>query len=227
MTGALERERRSHLAGDPVGPWIPTATGRKVSIREPLKGQISIRDIAARLAKQCRFVGEPGLFYSVAQHNVAVSEMFAGPTEATYALLNNAHEAYLGHLTPQVKEALTQGGHLGRYGTLAERFDHAIHMAIGINPEMPYGLDSMIWHADRVQLATELRDVVPGTGDGWGPLPDPRPRPIVPMRWDKAEDLFLRRFRELCALTGLDPENSERPVPPAFPSSPFQQGVSP
>lgn len=227
MTGALERERRSHLAAVPSGPWIQTASGRKVSLRGPMPGDISIKDIAAHLAKLCRFTGATTLFYSVAQHSVAVSEMFASPVEATYALLHDAHEAYVGDVSTPMKQALAAGGHLDRLGIMADRFDHAIRMAVGINPEIPYGLDTLIWHADRVQLATELRDVVPGTGDGWGPLPDPRPRPIVPMRWDKAEDLFLRRFRELCALTGLDPENSERPVPPAFPSSPFQQGVSP
>lgn len=222
MSHSLERERRSHADYVPAGPWLQTSTGRKVSLREPRVEDISIRDIAAHLAKLCRFSGATDLFFSVAQHCVLVSEMFVSPVEATYALLHDAHEAYIGDISSPMKAALVVDGHLDRVALMADRFDHVIRLAVGINPEMPYGLEQFLHHADRVQLATELRDLVPGNTKGWGPLPDPRPRPIVPLRWDKAEELFLRRWRELCALTGIDPKGDR-----AIPGFDFPKGVSP
>jgi hypothetical protein len=54
--------------------WMQTATERPFDLGTWDEKQISIRDIAAALAKQCRFTGAKTTFYSVAQHSVIVTE---------------------------------------------------------------------------------------------------------------------------------------------------------
>lgn len=203
------RERRSQ-------PWLQTAGGRRVSVLTPLPDDVSIRDIAAHLAKIARFSGATALFYSVAQHSVIVSQMFGNAMEALYALLHDAHEAYLGDVTRPVKAGLFGEDQLDRLAMLAERHDYAIRLAVGLNPELPAGLDPFIGHADMIALATERRDLLADQIDWSMPLPPPLPQAIRPLSWDRAEQLFLWRFRELCALTGIDPDRTLRPLPPSL-----------
>lgn len=200
------RERRS-----PSTPWAQTASGRAVSITRPLPQDVCIADIAAHLAKQCRFAGASNLFYSVAQHSVLVSEMFGDPLEALYALLHDAHEAYLGDIISPVKAALFAPDQRDRLAALVELHDYAIRVAIGINPELGADVEAMIKQADLIALWTEKRDVMneaqrPWSGQEFAPLA----RRIKPLTWDKAEILFLRRFRELCALTGINADRTAR-----------------
>jgi hypothetical protein len=209
---AAERERRSH-----DGPWIQTASGRKVSLTAPTPADVSIFDIAAHLAKVCRFNGACTLFYSVAQHSVLVSEMFGDPDQALQALLHDGHEAYLGDPTTPLKRALFPD-RPDRLAVLADRHDYAIRVAVGIAPQLDDELATWITHADRVALATERRDLLEHELDWKLPLPDPLPQRIRPLTWDRAEQLFLRRFRELCTLAGVDPERTLRRAP-----SPFSQ----
>jgi hypothetical protein len=136
--------------------------------------------------------------------------MFAEPIEALYALLHDAHEAYLGDIISPVKAALFAPEQRDRLTALVELHDYAIRVAIGINPEPGADVEAMIKQADMIALWTEKRDVL-NEGPRWTtPEFSPLSRRIKPLTWDKAETLFLNRFRELCALTGVDPERSAR-----------------
>lgn len=84
---------------------IPTVTGRLVDLRNPDADEIDISDIAHALASICRFTGQTGEFYSVAEHSVLVSREV--PEElALAALLHDAHEAYIGDISRGMKGAL-------------------------------------------------------------------------------------------------------------------------
>lgn len=52
------------------GDWIQTFTGRQFWPLDPKPEEISIIDIAAGLARECRFGGASLRFYSVAEHSV-------------------------------------------------------------------------------------------------------------------------------------------------------------
>ena len=63
---------------------------------------MSIEDIAHGLAFQCRFNGQTGTFYSVAQHSLMVMSLV--PEELQFAaLLHDAAEAYLGDMVKPLK----------------------------------------------------------------------------------------------------------------------------
>lgn len=52
------------------GDWIQTFTGRQFWPLDPRPEEISIIDIAAGLARECRFAGHCLRFYTVAEHSV-------------------------------------------------------------------------------------------------------------------------------------------------------------
>jgi len=84
---------------------IRTFTGKYINPLDPDPELICIEDIAHALSMQCRFGGHTKIFYSVAEHSMAVakrllhSEMLAG-------LLHDAAEAYLIDLPAPIKSQL-------------------------------------------------------------------------------------------------------------------------
>ena len=97
-----------------------TASGKLISIYDPKPEDICIEDIAASLSKICRFGGNIGEFYSVAQHSVMVS--FLAPDELKKAaLLHDAAEAYLGDVIKPLKHILEP-----LYTPIEQRFEKVI-----------------------------------------------------------------------------------------------------
>ena len=107
--------------------WCQTFTGRAFPLLSPTPDDVDWRDIAAALAKQCRYNGHCEVFYSVAQHSVLAAEVatghelwdaldrqvFEAALEAVgeqalfrAVLLHDAPEAYIGDLTTPMKEAM-------------------------------------------------------------------------------------------------------------------------
>ena len=177
-------------------PWIQTEKGRRFDLVATSPTQVDIEEIAAALAKICRFNGHSRYFYSVAQHSVIVADMLP-PAARAYGLFHDAHEAYVGDLTTPVKDALRQEtGGVDAWRAMVARIDAAIFGALGLQWPMPADTARMVKHADLVALATERRDLM---ADGpWSQdMPPPLPRRIVPWAWDKAMETFLDRVRRL------------------------------
>lgn len=107
----------------PVNPWIMTASGRAFDLVEPTAAMVHWPDVAEQLAKAPRFAGATaGVFYSVAQHSVHVARLVA-PEWAPWALLHDAHEAYLGDDATPKKAALSRIA-----GNLADLHAARVHL---------------------------------------------------------------------------------------------------
>ena len=125
--------RRSRQAA-PEGPWILTASGRPFALLHPEDSAIDIDDIAEALAKLCRWTGHTTKFYSVAQHSGIVHDIL--PLNARpYALLHDAHEAYIGDWSTPLKQAVRAAGGAETaqaIDAVTDRIDAAIHRAAGL-----------------------------------------------------------------------------------------------
>lgn len=200
-----------------------TASGRAFWSLDPRPEDVRIEDIAAQLARICRFGGalKPGVsFYSVAQHSVLVS--YNVPEEyALEGLLHDAAEAYVGDVIKPIKSALVPGydtlfqvligagfgerystdildtlfPHLPDYKRIEKRVMAAIRMRFGL----PQEESEFIKVADYRAVLTEHRDLQLDTGEvDWGlaKLP-PYEEPINPLPPIMAHALFIDRFYEL------------------------------
>ena len=88
--------------------WTETQSGYAIDFLEPKASCIRLYDIAYHLAGINRYTGATRM--SVAQHSVDLVHMvtrFGGglPTQR-YALLHDAHEAYMGDISAPLKEAI-------------------------------------------------------------------------------------------------------------------------
>lgn len=87
--------------------WIITKSGKHVDFSNIREEDVDFSDIVTGLSNACRFAGQCGLFYSVAEHSVLVSKVVEWRTGdihlAQAALLHDAQEAYMGDLPTPLK----------------------------------------------------------------------------------------------------------------------------
>lgn len=165
--------------------WLQTYTGKILTPCDPQPEQICIEDIAHGLALTSRFSGQCRAFYSVAEHSVRVSRFSSG--ERLWGLLHDAAEAYLTDVPTPVKSLLVN------FKRMEIVLMKVICEVYGLPAEMP----GCVHYADKVLLATEMRDLMVPV-DGYSePLPEPLPETIHPWPWERAEAEFLKRFRGL------------------------------
>jgi hypothetical protein len=90
------------------GPAIITATGKWVHPLSITADEISVRDAALALSKQCRFNGHCDRFVSVAEHCCIVHDLVheagAYPSILVAALLHDIGEVYLSDIPKPLKE---------------------------------------------------------------------------------------------------------------------------
>jgi hypothetical protein len=176
--------------------FLRTASGRDLILARP--DAIVIEDIAAHLAKLCRFNGACRTFYSVAQHSTLVLQILrdrgAAPATQLWGLLHDAHEYALGDMTRPV-EAHVFVGQIPFWRRLKADLDLSIMLACGLGA---YSIDFNAVHkADEAALATEWRDLMPGS------LPAnitaaPVPHTVFPFEnWETAREVFLERYQTL------------------------------
>ncbi len=177
-----------------------TASGQLLDYLNPRPEDIRITDIAEALAKQCRFSGHTIKFYSVAQHSCMVHDLC--PLEARpWALLHDAHEAYIGDIPTPLQTALHALGGGIALGVITQRLDRAIAKAFGLAlPDEPTRLEVRHW--DRVALNTEryvLLDQRAAHHNIWAKdLPHPNISALKSSwSWDRAVEQFLQRFDAL------------------------------
>lgn len=171
---------------------IHTFTGRSFILQAPTPESIDIQDIAQGLSLQCRFAGQIGTFYSVAQHSVFCSYM-CDPGDALAGLLHDAAEAYMGDVPRPVKALVGMDG----YSACEAHLTALILQRFGLSGQLP---DS-VKKADDELCLTEAHELFP-TPPAWARDVD---RPMTRMRiqpWThwSARIEFLRRFE---ALTGV------------------------
>ena len=185
-------------------PWIQTLTGHPFPILSATSADIRFPEIAEALSKICRFNGHCRGFYSVAQHSVLVADIVQADTGATpytddgremllYALLHDAHEAYISDIITPVKQALG----MDRAITEAtDRLDAAIFAAAGLPVEMPGHVKRAVKNADLTALMTEKRDLLTDAPACSFKRP-PFKRVISAQSWVTANDRFMAKFRQL------------------------------
>ena len=189
--------------------WIATRGGGQFRPFAAHPADIDIADIAHSLGNQCRFTGQCGTYYSVAQHAFECS-MVGGPgatrDEALWLLLHDAAEAYLGDVASPMKRGL---GWLMRTpedsaaGLMFAGFgevEATILRAVAARFALPWPMPAIVAEIDRRMLATERRDLFP-PGLVWPKLDGvepfgPRLTPVLPAF---AQRMFLTRFAKLMA----------------------------
>lgn len=172
-------------------PSILLRSGNYFYFRNPRESKFSITDIAAGLAKICRFNGQCKEFYSVAQHSILVSRIV--PEKHTLAgLLHDAAEAFVGDMVAPLKALLPE------YKAIEREVEAAIFERFGI--KLP--LDPCIKQADLILLKTEQRDLM-NNSDAWQHVSDivPMSQEIIPYLTPRhAEIEFLNRY---CNIKGV------------------------
>lgn len=191
-----------HVNEDERGPGIATYSGGRFYIGTPSPDEVDIDDIAHALSNLCRFTGHTRKFFSVAEHSInvmrVVANLIVGKQEPvprmqlkdtlTWALLHDAHEAYIGDISRPFKwylETIAPGmldSVLGRIDTAIEE-----HFRLGPEPK------ALIKQADNICLAAEKRDLMPKTGK-WEGMPEPHEWECVGMAPNDARQHFLTEF---------------------------------
>lgn len=87
------------------GDWMQTYTGRTFYPLDPRPEDIDARDIGHALSMIIRFGGHCRRFYSVAEHSLIIAD-HVPESDALWALLHDASEAYVNDLVRPLKYAL-------------------------------------------------------------------------------------------------------------------------
>lgn len=173
--------------------WMQTATGGFLDFLTPDIGMIDVCDLAFQLARICRFTGALRVDcppYSVAEHLVWCAGKVSQAARP-YALLHDAHEAYIGDMSSPLKALLRDVGGNDAYAAIADRLDAVIYPAFGLEWPMPISIKNEVKAADLLALATERRDLMQPSHRLWGAqLPEPHPWPIRPVPWATAAATF-------------------------------------
>jgi hypothetical protein len=172
---------------------IPLHSGKIFDYANPHPDMIDIADIARGLSKCCRFAGQLDEFYSVAQHSV-IGAMHIDEEFALEFLLHDAAEAYMGDVVSPLKRMLAG------YNVIEERVDLAVRRKFGLPGEMSpevKKMDDAMYHTERRDLTPWANAIIGRMGivDRAGEVLDVRK--IVPVRWEIAQDEFLRIFNFL------------------------------
>lgn len=189
-----------------TGPFIVTASGLLFPLLKPEVQHVRLRDISRHLAKINRFNGATRECYSVAQHSLHVCELLAlrkgSPLLQLHGLLHDAAEAYVNDMTRPMREALNFYGNRSIFTDIEADIQFIILQAFDLGEIDPNDILRII-RADDDMLASEFRDLMPESD--FKPQGCPASFQIKPMRWDVAEEKFLKKFHELVAITGVTP----------------------
>lgn len=190
------------------GNWMLTASGRQYWPADPRPEDVYLEDVAAQLAKLCRFTGACREFYSVAEHSVHVSreserKALKVHTEmrARWIGLIGLHhddpEAYINDMNRPTKRGPNMEGYreLERvnWGAAHVRFKLPEHLP----PEVEEADHEMLFH----EGAAIMPPMPPHISEAWGMgLPHPevlRPEIIQCWDWRQARTEYLKRHEEL------------------------------
>lgn len=172
---------------------IRLLSGCLFDYNNPAASLVQIEDIAAALSKVCRFAGHIHQFYSVAQHAINASYIVA-PEHAFTALMHDTAEAFTNDLPTPLKFAVPV------FKELEVRIESAMAQRFGF----AYPLPDEVKLADLQMLALEKKHLKRDHSE-WSVLEGieyDHLKPLVMLERlsaERAETLFLRRYRELTA----------------------------
>ncbi len=165
---------------------IMLASGALFDIMDPAGSDFTLQDIAHGLGRACRFAGQTGRFYSVAEHCLHVARLV--PVEhARAALLHDASEAFIGDVTRPLKALLPD------YRAIEARIEDAISDRFMIdelgNASRTACRHPAIKAADLAMCLVEARELMPPApreaSDYWSSLP------VDPDCWERAKGTRL------------------------------------
>jgi len=138
--------------------YIWTAGGGKFYPQDPRAAEVQVSDIAHALAFKCRWSGHTSRMYSVAEHSLHAADIAAFLAESTevsvkqvrvYALLHDAHEAYLPDIARPVANYLD-----GSLDTMAVAVQEAILEHLDLRPASA-DIEMLVQTADDYALRLE------------------------------------------------------------------------
>lgn len=180
----------------PTDLWLQTHSGGVFDLINPRAEDVYWPDIAASLAKLCRFNGHCRVHYSVAQHCILVAK-HVPPEAQLYALLHDAHESYMGDIIYPVKRMLKWM--LGGDGlsVAASYIDEAIFKAAGLEWPVPGDIKQEVKRADTQLLFAERAALMAPPWAEWTGenLYARLGIQITPWPWEQAEQVYLRALR--------------------------------
>lgn len=182
----------------PHGPVIRTASGLDVPLAAPRLEHIRFRDIAQHLAQINMFRGACRLPIPMAQFSLLTVDILKSgrhpPAICLLGLLHRAHNAYTHDLGPNDWSIHT-----------CRTLSLAIQCAAGITAAAANDTGHIVTMADRIAVATVWRDMMPGEPPTWLEDTVAHPRPVKPMKWMAAEEVWLDTFSDLTIAAGLTP----------------------
>jgi 5'-deoxynucleotidase YfbR-like HD superfamily hydrolase len=182
--------------------WILTISGQEFDLAAPRPRSITLPDIAHSLSLINRFTGHTCRPYSVAEHSllvceIAEREMRLDVHGRLYALMHDAHEAYVGDASTIAKRVIGTGWH-----ELERRASGAVHSAFALRTARTVHRDA-VRRADLMALATERAQLLP-PGEAWGCLQGIDPVPWADLMgsrcgftWRDWRQAFTDKYHEL------------------------------
>lgn len=177
-----------------TGPTISTYSRGYFSFLDPDQTPLQIVDIARGLANTCRYGGQIGRFYSVAEHSVHASYL-VDPEYAYDALMHDAPEAVIGDMVKPLKEILPD------YQAVEDRVEASIFRQFNVSNPLPKAVKT----AD-IQMLILEKEQLKGNFDEWSWCANvPRPRHIEMKCWTPSQSFsrFMARYSELRGLHGF------------------------
>ena len=184
--------------------WQRMLSGRRLDLLNPSPLDIEIEDIARGISRVARWNGQTCGEYplSVAQHSVIVAELLKSYNEnieikwQLAALLHDAAEYIISDMITPLKSFLGE-----EYIQLEEKIQSAINIRFSLPGEIPKKIYKLIKNCDRQTAFIEAIQLAGFTlKDAKKTLKMPKLIPdykIIPISANKAEKLFLKKFKEL------------------------------
>ena len=184
--------------------WQRMLSGRRLDLLDPSPLDIEIEDIARGISRVARWNGQTSGEYplSVAQHSVIVAELLKSYNEnieikwQLAALLHDAAEYIISDMITPLKSFLGE-----EYIQLEDKIQSAINIRFSLPGEIPKKIYKLIKNCDRqtafieaIQLAGFTLKEAKKTLKIPTLIPDYK---IIPISANKAEKLFLKKFKEL------------------------------
>ena len=184
--------------------WQRMLSGRRLDLLNPSPLDIEIEDIARGISRVARWNGQTSGEYPlyVAQHSVIVAELLKSYNEnieikwQLAALLHDAAEYIISDMITPLKSFLGE-----EYIQLEEKIQSAINIRFSLPGEIPKRIYKVIKNCDRqtafieaIQLAGFTLKEAKKTLKMPKFIPDYK---IIPISANKAEKLFLKKFKEL------------------------------
>ena len=184
--------------------WQRMLSGRRLDLLNPSPLDIEIEDIARGISRVARWNGQTSGEYplSVAQHSVIVAELLKSYNEnieikwQLAALLHDAAEYIISDMITPLKSFLGE-----EYIQLEGKIQSAINIRFSLPGEIPKKIYKLIKNCDRqtafieaIQLAGFTLKEAKRTLKMPTLIPDYK---IIPISANKAEKVFLKKFKEL------------------------------